>query len=184
MVLKDKRDHCFFLYLIWDRISRRSNLMYVVVWSLPKIFKFIQFKVTKMKHAWFPVNLSFVLTHSSDRFNGVWRVRKHETQCYRESCVFHFSHFELYFALHSCVLSTFQQHSLLFPTIIYVHTYIIILLDVLVCSFTRCHVLTSVKGRLSKNTHRFYTPKHLVSNLLCNCFILCTFLIRQEKLSR
>ena len=25
--------------------------------------------MTKMKHAWFPVTLSFVLTHSSDRFN-------------------------------------------------------------------------------------------------------------------
>ena len=34
-------------------------------------------------------------------------------------CVFHFSHFELYFALHSCVLSTFQQHLLQFPTIIW-----------------------------------------------------------------
>ena len=32
--------------------------------------------------------------------------------------VFHFSHFELYFALHSCVLSTFQQHLLQFPTMI------------------------------------------------------------------
>ena len=32
-----------------------------------------------------------------------WRVRKHKTQSYRESCMFHFSHFELYFALHSCV---------------------------------------------------------------------------------
>ena len=41
---------------------------------------------------------------------SVWRVRKHETQSNRESCVFHFSHFELYFALHSCVLSTFQQY--------------------------------------------------------------------------
>ena len=44
-------------------------------------------------------------------------VRKHETQSNRESCVFHFSHFELYFALHSCVSSTLQQHLLLFPTI-------------------------------------------------------------------
>ena len=34
--------------------------------------------------------------------------------------MFHFSHFELYFALHSCVLSTFQQHLLQFPTIIYI----------------------------------------------------------------
>ena len=25
--------------------------------------------MTKMKHAWFPVTLSLVLTHSSDRFN-------------------------------------------------------------------------------------------------------------------
>ena len=46
-----------------------------------------------------------MLTHSSDRFN------------------FNFSHFELYFALHSCVLSTFQQHLLLFPSII-LHIYI------------------------------------------------------------
>ena len=36
-----------------------------------------------------------------------------------ESCVFHFSHFELYFALHSCVSSTFQQHLLQFPIIIF-----------------------------------------------------------------
>ena len=27
-----------FLYVNWDRISRRSNLMYVVVWSLSKIW--------------------------------------------------------------------------------------------------------------------------------------------------
>ena len=46
-----------------------------------------------------------MLTHSSDRF------------------YFNFSHFELYFALHSCVLSTFQQHLLLFPSII-LHIYI------------------------------------------------------------
>ena len=46
-----------------------------------------------------------MLTHSSDRLN------------------FNFSHFELYFALHSCVLSTFQQHLLLFPSII-LHIYI------------------------------------------------------------
>ena len=50
------------------------------------------------------------------RQKSVWRVRKHETQSYRESCVYHFSHFELYFDLHSCVLSTFQQHLLQFPT--------------------------------------------------------------------
>ena len=29
----------------------------------------LQFKMTKMKHAGFPVTLRFVLTHSSDRFN-------------------------------------------------------------------------------------------------------------------
>ena len=135
---------CIYIYIyIYINIMRKKGRNYIFhiciyVYIYIYIYMFIQFKVTKMKHAWFPVNLSFVLTHSSDRFNGVWRVRKHETQCYRESCVFHFSHFELYFALHSCVLSTFQQHSLPFPTIIYVHTYIIILLDVLVCSFTRC----------------------------------------------
>ena len=44
-------------------------------------------------------------------------MRKHETQSYRESFVFHSIHFELYFALHPCVLSTFQQHLLQFPTI-------------------------------------------------------------------
>ena len=27
---------------------------------------------------------------------SVWRVRKHETQSNRESCVFHLSYFELY----------------------------------------------------------------------------------------
>ena len=51
---------------------------------------------------------------------SVLQVRKHETQSNRESCVFHFSHFELYFALHSCVLSTFQQHLLQFLIIIFV----------------------------------------------------------------
>ena len=56
---------------------------------------------------------------------SVWQVRKHETQSYRESYVLHFSHFELYFALHSCVLSTFQQHLLQFPTIIH-YSFIII----------------------------------------------------------
>ena len=50
--------------------------------------------------------------------------------------------------------------------------------------YALCHVLTSVKGRSSKNTHRYCTPKRLVSNLLCKCFILCAFLIRREKLSR
>ena len=65
-----------------------------------------------------------MLTHSSDRFN------------------FNFSHFELYFALHSCVLSTFQQHLLLFPSII-LHIYIYIFepnrghcLFVLPCTFS------------------------------------------------
>ena len=48
-----------------------------------------------------------------------WQVRKHETQSYRESCMFRFSHFELYFALHSCVLSTLQRYLLQFPTIIF-----------------------------------------------------------------
>ena len=33
-------------------------------------------------------------------------------------------HFELYFALHPCVLSTFQKHLLQFPTIIYIYIYI------------------------------------------------------------
>ena len=38
---------------------------------------------------------NFALTDSSDR--SVWRVRKHETQSYRESCVFHFEPGWLYF---------------------------------------------------------------------------------------
>ena len=38
-------------------------------------------------------------THSSDRS----RLRKHETQSYRESCVFHFSHFELYIYMCICM---------------------------------------------------------------------------------
>ena len=37
-----------------------ESAQYTLVWSE------IQFK---MKHAWFPVTLSFVLTHSSDKFN-------------------------------------------------------------------------------------------------------------------
>ena len=35
-------------------------------------------------------------TLGCDLIKSVWWVRKHETQSYRESCVFHFSHFELY----------------------------------------------------------------------------------------
>ena len=37
--------------------------------------------------------------HSSDRS----RLRKHETQSYRESCVFHFSHFELCIYMYICM---------------------------------------------------------------------------------
>ena len=62
------------------------------------------------------------------------RVRKHETQSNRESCVFHFSHFELYFALHSCVLSTFQKHLLLFPTIIMIIIIMIIIIIIIMMS--------------------------------------------------
>ena len=49
--------------------------------------------------------------------------------------VFHFSHFELYFALHSCVLSTFQQHLLQFPTVLYIYIYIYCKLVVMLVSF-------------------------------------------------
>ena len=37
-----------------------------------------------------------------------------------------FSHFELYFALHSRILSTFLQHLLQFPTIIYIYIHLYI----------------------------------------------------------
>ena len=47
-----------------------------------------------------------------------------------ESCVFHFSHFELHFVLRSCVLSTLQQHLLQFPTIRLLLTNIFFWLDV------------------------------------------------------
>ena len=36
---------------------------------------------------------------------SVWRVRKHETQSYRESCVFHFSHFDLYINIYIYIIS-------------------------------------------------------------------------------
>ena len=42
-------------------IKRQTSHIYIYI--------YIQFKMTKMKHAWFPVTLSFVLTHSSDRFS-------------------------------------------------------------------------------------------------------------------
>ena len=45
---------------------------------------------------------------------SVWRVRKHETQSYRESCVFHFSHFDLYINIYILFLNhwfdTFGRH--------------------------------------------------------------------------
>ena len=67
---------------------------------------------------------------------------------------------------------------------VYIHIYNYIVRRFGVKFYALCHALTSVKGRSSKNTHRYYTPKRLVSNLLCKCFILCAFLIRREKLSR
>ena len=67
---------------------------------------------------------------------SVWQVRKHETQSYRESYVLHFSHFELYFALHSCVLSTFQQHLLQFPTIIQTYKNFQVVWYLTPCSFS------------------------------------------------
>ena len=95
--------------------------------------------MTKMKHAWFPVTLSFVLTHLSDRFNekhscrliyiykkdscwlqqpifiksfikSVWRVHKQKTQSYRESCVLHFGHFELYKFEYISLWNFYQQN--------------------------------------------------------------------------
>ena len=49
-------------------------------------------------------------------------------ESYRESCVFHFSHFDLYFALHSCVPSAIQQHLLqmvknILESYIYIYIY-------------------------------------------------------------
>ena len=87
------------------------------------IIQLLQFKMTKMKHAWFPVTLSFVLTHLSDKsalvsqicLTSAWGRNSELLGIMRVSF---FSHFELYFALHSCVLSTFKQHLLQFPTII------------------------------------------------------------------
>ena len=40
---------------------------------------------------------------------SVWRVRKHETQSYMESCVFHFSHFELYVGYLSEVITNASE---------------------------------------------------------------------------
>ena len=42
-------------------------------------------------------------TLGCDLIKSVWWVRKHETQSYRESCVFHFSHFELYIYIYMLV---------------------------------------------------------------------------------
>ena len=43
------------------------------------------------------------------QIKSVWRVRKHETQSNRGSCVFHFSYFELY--LYLCIPSKKADHS-------------------------------------------------------------------------
>ena len=132
--------------------------------------------MTKMKHAWFPVTLSFVLTHSSDRFNSVWRVRKHEAQSNRESCVFHFSHFKLYFALHSCLLSTFQKHLLLFPTI---NANIITSRQTMWKHRKGYNVLFHLKRRKPLNLdYNFYYIRYLAWN---NCFLSAKF--ENEKLN-
>ena len=58
-------------------------------------------------------------SHSSDRFNfkSVWWVQARNSELQEIIRVSFFSHFELYFALYSCVLSTLQQHLLQFTTI-------------------------------------------------------------------
>ena len=66
-------------------------------------------------------------THSSDRS----RVRKHETQSYRESCVFHFSHFELYIYLYMYVCVYIYIY-------IYIYIYVYVTIKVLsLCKFIK-----------------------------------------------
>ena len=59
-------------------------------------------------------------------------MRKHETQCRSESCVFSFSNPILYTALHKCVLSTLQQCLLQLAMIIIIVIIIIIIIIIII----------------------------------------------------
>ena len=67
--------------------------------------------------------------HSSDRS----RVRKHETQSYRESCVFHFNHFELYIYVYMYVYIYIYIY-----IYTYIYMYVYVTIEVLfLCKFIK-----------------------------------------------
>ena len=69
--------------------------------------------------------------HSSDRS----RVRKHETQSYRESCVFHFNHFELYIYVYMYVYIYIYIYIYIYT---YIYMYVYVTIEVLfLCKFIK-----------------------------------------------
>ena len=92
-------------YVVWR--GRGSLVHHQYVWSRSRRLRPLRFLRTENN-----VGEEFLFSFFS--------FLLYSTRCPWESCVFHFSHFELYFALHSCVLSTFQQHLLQFLIIIFV----------------------------------------------------------------
>ena len=84
--------HWSLRHLSWMLFSRSflSTSSYFIIYRITLLFLYalVRFNLRQIQ-----------FTHSSDRS----RVRKHETQSYRESCVFHFSHFELYIYLYMYV---------------------------------------------------------------------------------
>ena len=71
--------------------------------------------------------------------------------------MFHFSHFELYFVLHSCVLSTFQQHLLQFPTIIFICIYIHTHTHIYICIYTHTYIYIYIFAREEEKSHYLST---------------------------
>ena len=67
----------------YSTFQRLSTSSYFIIYRITLLFLYalVRFNLRQIQ-----------FTHSSDRS----RVRKHETQSYRESCVFHFGHFELF----------------------------------------------------------------------------------------
>ena len=84
-------------------------------------------------------NFIFMFIDRKDKlaYRSKWlKWNTHDTlipESYREPCVIHFSHFDRYFALHSCVSSAIQQHLLqmvknIWKSYIYIYISHIILL--------------------------------------------------------
>ena len=94
---------------------------------------------------------------------SVWWVRKHETQSYRESCVFHCTHFELcsYLKLFylwnlckwGCSLLKFQVHHYLLPLVWFENWCVPVIFIELICSYKQQLVMTSCKKLQKKLTY-------------------------------